>query len=161
MSAKRTPAAQTFATPRRQRGATAVEFAILFPLFFMILYGLVTYGMIFAAQQTLTLAATEGARAALGYQAASTPAAALAARADAACTAAKNLTGWLAAKGSESACVSMSCAYAPSMDCIQVTVTYPYAANPLLPAIPLFGAALVPSTLSSQATVQLNPANLL
>lgn len=38
-------------SPRRQRGATAIEFAILFPMFFLILYGIITYGMIFAAQQ--------------------------------------------------------------------------------------------------------------
>lgn len=82
-------------SPRRQRGATAIEFAILFPMFFLILYGIITYGMIFAAQQSLTLAATEGARAALNYQVAQTQSAALGLRAAAACTAANNLTGWL------------------------------------------------------------------
>ncbi|MET5115605.1 TadE family protein, partial [Burkholderia pseudomallei] len=50
--------------PRPLRAATAIEFAILFPMFFLILDGIITYGMIFAAQQSLTLAATEGARAA-------------------------------------------------------------------------------------------------
>ncbi|KLU20452.1 pilus assembly protein TadE, partial [Caballeronia mineralivorans PML1(12)] len=46
----------------------AVEFAIVFPLFFLVFYAIVTYSMIFVAQQSLTLAASEGARAALRYQ---------------------------------------------------------------------------------------------
>jgi Flp pilus assembly protein TadG len=48
--------------PRRQRGTAAVEFAMIFPLFFVILYGIVTFSLIFVAQQNLTLAAEEGAR---------------------------------------------------------------------------------------------------
>ena len=48
----------------KKKGAAAIEFAIIFPIFFIIFYAVVTYGLIFAAQQTLTLAAAEGARAA-------------------------------------------------------------------------------------------------
>lgn len=33
---------------QRQRGATAVEFALVFPLFFLIFYAIVTFGLIFA-----------------------------------------------------------------------------------------------------------------
>ncbi len=50
---------------KKQQGAAAIEFAILFPIFFLIFYAIITYGLIFAAQQTLTLAAAEGARAAV------------------------------------------------------------------------------------------------
>lgn len=46
---------------KNQNGAAAIEFAILFPIFFLIFYAVVTYGLIFVAQQTLTLAAAEGA----------------------------------------------------------------------------------------------------
>lgn len=45
---------------RGQKGAAAIEFAIIFPIFFLIFYAVVTYGLIFAAQQTITLAASEG-----------------------------------------------------------------------------------------------------
>jgi Flp pilus assembly protein TadG len=45
---------------KKQQGAAAIEFAILFPIFFLIFYAIITYGLIFAAQQTLTLAAAEG-----------------------------------------------------------------------------------------------------
>lgn len=52
---------------KNTKGAVAIEFAIVFPVFFMIFYAIVTYGIIFATQQTLTLAAAEGARAAVRY----------------------------------------------------------------------------------------------
>ncbi|WDD94368.1 pilus assembly protein [Burkholderia sp. FERM BP-3421] len=145
---------------RRQRGATAVEFAILFPLFFVIFYAIVTYGMIFAAQQSLTLAATEGARAALNYQVATTPTAALGLRATAACTAANGLTGWLSTNATCTSVAQQPCSFDATMYCVQVTITYPYASSPLVPTIALFTGAL-PTTLTSQATVEINPATII
>ena len=90
---------------RLQKGAAAIEFAILFPIFFLIFYAVVTYGLIFAAQQTLTLAAAEGARAAVRYPAASgggsstNKAAQLQARLTAACASANVATVWLQRMG--------------------------------------------------------------
>ncbi|WP_071334383.1 TadE/TadG family type IV pilus assembly protein [Burkholderia contaminans] len=153
---------------RRERGATAIEFALMLPVFFLILYAIITYGMIFAAQQNLTLAATEGARAALNYQqvgsATSVQAAqqaALAARAQAACTAATNLTTWL--KGATCAQTQQgNCSYDSTMLCVQITLTYPYSQNPLIPAFPLLGSLLpVPSTLIGTAMVQISPVNII
>lgn len=58
-----------FAFARRmERGVYAVEFAIVFPVFFLLFYGILTFGLIFTAQQSLTLAAEDGARATLRYQ---------------------------------------------------------------------------------------------
>ncbi len=51
----------------RQRGATAVEFALVFPVFFLLFYGLLTYGLIFLMRMGLQHAAEDGARAALHY----------------------------------------------------------------------------------------------
>ena len=48
-------------------GAVVVEFAVVFVLFIALLWGIVTYGVIFAAQQTLTHAAAESARATVGH----------------------------------------------------------------------------------------------
>ncbi|NTZ82148.1 pilus assembly protein [Burkholderia metallica] len=153
---------------RRERGATAIEFALMLPVFFLILYAIITYGMIFAAQQNLTLAATEGARAALNYQqvgaAASVQAAqqaALAARAQAACTAATNLTTWL--KGATCSPTQQgNCSYDPTMLCVQITLTYPYSQSPLIPSFPLLGSLLpVPSTLTGTAMVQISPVNII
>ena len=36
---------------KKQQGAAAIEFAIIFPIFFLIFYAIITYGLIFAAQQ--------------------------------------------------------------------------------------------------------------
>lgn len=56
------------ARARASRGVAAIEFVMVFPLFFTLLYGIVTFSLIFVAEQNLTLAAEEGARAALNYQ---------------------------------------------------------------------------------------------
>jgi Flp pilus assembly protein TadG len=48
-----------------QRGAAAVEFALVFMAFFAIFYAVVQYGFAFLLQQSLTMAVAEGARAAV------------------------------------------------------------------------------------------------
>jgi Flp pilus assembly protein TadG len=140
----------------------------MLPGFFLVLYAIVTYGMIFAAQQNLTLAATEGARAALNYQQVGAAAtqqaaqqAALAARATAACTAATNLTTWL--KGATCTPTQQgNCSYDGSMYCVQITLTYPYATSPLIPSLPLLGSLLpVPQKLTGTAMVQISPVNII
>ena len=50
---------------RRQRGAAAVEFAIVFVVFFALFYAIVSYGMVFMLLQGFSFAANEGARAAI------------------------------------------------------------------------------------------------
>jgi Flp pilus assembly protein TadG len=47
---------------RRERGASAIEFAIVFPLFFALIYVMVNYGLLFALQHSITEAAKESAR---------------------------------------------------------------------------------------------------
>jgi Flp pilus assembly protein TadG len=52
---------------RRDRGATAVEFALLLPVLLLLVFGIIDFGRALNAQITLTQAAREGARlAALG-----------------------------------------------------------------------------------------------
>ncbi|MBI0328830.1 TadE/TadG family type IV pilus assembly protein [Burkholderia plantarii] len=146
---------------RKERGSMSVEFALILPAFFMVLYAVITYGLIFAAQQNLTLAATEGARAALNYQVSSTPQAALTARATAACTAATNLAGWLTGVTCTSTPAG-NCSYDTSMYCIKVTLTYPYNTSPLIAPLPLVGMLLpVPDSLTGTATVQISPVNII
>ncbi|CAB3760622.1 TadE/TadG family type IV pilus assembly protein [Paraburkholderia humisilvae] len=144
---------------RRERGVAAVEFALLFPLFFIIFYAIVTFSLIFVAQQSLTLAAEEGARAALNFQQADTVADALAKRVAAACAAATGMENWLAASSS---CVATPnpCTYDATMQCVSVTLNYNYAARPLVPPVPLLDVVL-PAQLTSTAMIQLNPGYLL
>ncbi|WP_407668545.1 TadE/TadG family type IV pilus assembly protein [Paraburkholderia dilworthii] len=146
-------------TMRMQRGVTAIEFALVFPLFFCVFYAIVTFSLIFVAQQSLTLASEEGARAALNYQKANDVTAAVNLRAAAACTTATNMVAQMI---STATCQTApaACSYQPSMTCIGVTLTYDYAAHPLIPNLPLLGLVL-PDNLTSTATVQLNPVNIL
>ncbi|RDU97366.1 TadE/TadG family type IV pilus assembly protein [Trinickia dinghuensis] len=143
----------------RSAGNAAVEFALVFPLLFLVLYGIVTYSVLFVAQQSLTLAAEEGARAALNYQSAASVAGALSARSSNACNVANQSAGWLGAYA-QCAAQAQNCSYDGAMSCVQVTLTYDYAAHPIVPTLPLLSLAL-PQTLSSVATVQLDPENLL
>lgn len=49
----------------RQRGAAAIEFALIFLPLFALFYAIVSYGLVMALMQGMTLAAEEGARAAV------------------------------------------------------------------------------------------------
>ena len=51
----------------REDGVVAVEFVILFPIFMLILVGIVEFGHLFNVRHTLTNASREGARAAVVY----------------------------------------------------------------------------------------------
>ncbi|CAM5207723.1 hypothetical protein CDEF62S_00955 [Castellaniella defragrans] len=52
---------------RRQAGAYAIEFALVFVVLFTVVYAILTYGFIFMAQQSLNRAANTGARALLAW----------------------------------------------------------------------------------------------
>lgn len=49
----------------KRRGAAAVEFAVVAPLFFLLLAGIVEFGQAFRIQHSLSTAARRGARAAI------------------------------------------------------------------------------------------------
>ncbi|MEA5453434.1 TadE family protein [Sinomonas sp. JGH33] len=46
----------------RERGAVAVEFALVLPVLLVLVLGIIDFGRLFSAQQTLTYAARSGAR---------------------------------------------------------------------------------------------------
>jgi Flp pilus assembly protein TadG len=152
-----------------------VEFALVFPAFFAVFYAVVTYGVILATQQALTLAAAEGGRAALRYPAGATGSAdSLAQRTASACSAVQSQLAWLATAALGSACgtnaaapgVSVQAAACPygtatGASCLTVTVRYDYAGYPLLPR--LMGALSLPTPdqLVGRAVVQVHPTYLL
>lgn len=136
-------------TASRQRGAAAIEFALVFVLFFMVLYGAIAYGMVFAVKHSITQAASEGARAALQDVTGGLPA-----RLAVAQTTAANAISWLGTLAPTPVVDTDCVATTASLTCLKVTITYDYAANPIIPAIPGLGIAL-PDNLVAQAIVQL------
>lgn len=133
---------------RACRGAAAVEFALVFLVFFMLFYAIVAYGLVFTLRQNMTLAAAEGARAAV--QDAPDEATRLA-RAQ---TRANNILSWLPAGGITVNAAAAACAANPATSCVTVVVNYDYAGHPIVPALPLLGIS-IPANLSATATVQL------
>ncbi len=172
------------AGPRGQTGATIVEFAFVFPVVFLLFYGLLTYTLIFTVRMGLQHSAEEGARAALRYQAIDGAAAMTADERFAAQVASRIsvaeatarqqaswMNGWTAPTVSAQVCLSgdassadCSGAAGPVTSCgtsltdicqIVVTVQFPYAAQPILPSLPGFGL-IVPDRLVGQARVLLD-----
>ena len=50
-------------TRLNERGASAVEFALLLPVLMLILFGIIEFGMVMYSREVLTNAISEGARA--------------------------------------------------------------------------------------------------
>ena len=90
----------------RQRGAYALEFGAVFLAFFLTFYTMLSWGLIVTARQSLQLAAEEGARGSLRYQAAGTDVLAqIRARLAAACSLADNAANWVvSASGNSTSC---------------------------------------------------------
>ncbi|MFZ0249398.1 MAG: TadE/TadG family type IV pilus assembly protein [Acidimicrobiales bacterium] len=145
---------------RDERGAEMVEFAFVVVLLIMLLYGIVSYGLILSAQSTVTQAAEDGARA--GIVATSNPAGAAEA-------AAGDDVSWMGkgqcwepdeGLGTSGAAISCkawpeNCPSNPNNQCLKVTVQYSYASDPLFPILP--GLNIVtPSTLSSTDVLQMS-----
>ena len=49
----------------RQRGASAVEFAFVFPILFLLVYGVIVYSYVYVIQQSITYSAQQSAEAAV------------------------------------------------------------------------------------------------
>ncbi len=150
MSALNTRLRRSPHTGMRQRGIAAIEFALVFMLLFIALYGVVTFGAIFYTQQVISRAAEDGARAAMLMQQPPTP--------DSVCQAilaslASSLVPRFTCPGSDSDLTSVSLAGCSlgGASCA-VTVVYRYKDNPILP--PVFDISL-PDKLQSTATVAL------
>lgn len=146
---------------RAQRGVVAIEFALVFlfgvlPLLLLTLSGV----LIFAAKQSLTLAAADGARAALRYGTDGS----MAGREQAACAAAAQAMGWLLTfSGTPADCPSsmievapLACPSAGKVRCVQVTTTFDYDKHPFIPGATAVYHWAMGGDLSSTATVQLD-----
>lgn len=140
-----------------ERGVAAVEFAIVALLFFQILFGIVTFGVIFALDNSVTHAAAEGARIAISKPTADEQIAV------ARQTALARLPGWIRDRmdpngdgepdpPAEITATIAPCASATEQDCIHVTISYPWKEKPLVTPMPGFGL-VAPDRITAEAEV--------
>lgn len=130
---------------RRQRGesgAALVEFALVIGLFMLVLYGLISYGMIMATKQRVTNAASEAARSAVGS-----------ADDAAAISAATTRANSLLSGGSYSPVPVVTTAACGSSTCVKVKITWDYKNHPVVPPAPGIGL-FTPDNIISEAQVQ-------
>ena len=148
------------ARPRRQRGVAAIEFALIFGVLFLGIYGLITFCGVLYVQQAISRAAEDGARAAQTFRS-DTPVADVQANARTAIY--RSLALSLITPVSEGSALSAKETWIRSKMAdlppevnlssaeIAVKVSYPYRANPLLPPLPLT-ASWMPDRLLGKAT---------
>jgi Flp pilus assembly protein TadG len=148
MAIRNQPAAPAGRRLRDQRGSVLVEFALTAVLFLTLIYGSLTYGVIFWVKATLTHAAGEGARASIRVD--------QAAAGSTAQTRAHSVLDQSLSTNSTYAGVTVTgpAACTGSSDtCLTVTVTYPYSAHPVIPPLPFLPG--LPSQLQSVSVIQL------
>lgn len=134
----------------KQHGVYAVEWAIVFPVFFVLVYAIVSYGLVFLVRESMQNAVEDGARAALRYQ--TMPSTRLAM---AKAVVQQNLA-WLPSglqPQGEEIQATLECLAEGEQRCfINVQLHIPYGKNPLAPAIPGLGL-LMPEVLKASASV--------
>ena len=136
-------------TPEGESGAVIVEFAAIFVVFAMLLWGLITYGVIFAAQQTITHAASDAARSVVGMYPSEDDAEQMV---ESVLRAQVGEDSWLDADGLVQADVTFAaCDGTPDRECATVVVIYDWDGYGIVPEML---SVATPDTLSSQAVVQ-------
>lgn len=147
---------------RSDHGAAAVEFALVLPLLVLLLFGIISYGVMLSFRQSLSQAAAEGARAAAvtfveGHKQAEAYASLSEALDSFGVTCATGvLKKGAATVGSCAVTMPGACtpAAAAGVNCVKVTLVYNYRDHPIVPSFPGVGY-VVPSqlTYSAQARV--------
>jgi len=124
---------------KKRRGAAAVEFAIVLPVFVLLVFGMIEYGRMVMVQQVITNASREGARQAVLDGATTT-------------SVQSAVTTYLtnASVSGGSSTVTPSPATAASGDPITVTVSVPFSAVSWLPSPMYLGG----KTLSASTTMR-------
>lgn len=117
-------------TKDRERGAAAVEFALVLPVLIALLLGIIDFGGAFSAQQTLTYAARAGARVMVLQNSTS-----------AATSAAQNAASPLGTLPASAFAVSPS-ACSPGTQ-VTFTVNYTFTGTGFFPSMPLQGTGVM------------------
>jgi Flp pilus assembly protein TadG len=132
---------------RSERGVAALEFAIVVQVLFLLLYGMLMYGFIFALDHNMTQSAAEGARAAISQTHD---------WASYAETSARDHLSFMQAKTNANVKAEViPCPSDATVQCIHVTITYDNRAHPILPGF-LGMQYLTPGTITAESTVELD-----
>lgn len=132
-------------TGRDDRGAAALEFALILPILVVLVFGIIAFGYMLSFRQALSQAAAEGGRAAAvkpaGTASGDRLTAARAAVNDALdaygveCTSGGGLTHAGGASGTCTIAIG-ACSSGPAgAECAKVTLDYPYSDNALIPGL--------------------------
>lgn len=121
--------------PRRIIGASAIEFALVFPVLFAIIYGTIAYGYVYFLQQRINFIAQEAVRAAISV-APQANAAAYLAQAQAQANA-SILLNFTSAGGALPPALSASFLNDAATNTLVVTVTYSLTTPTLFPQLVL------------------------
>ncbi|GAA4129226.1 hypothetical protein GCM10022215_41480 [Nocardioides fonticola] len=163
---------------RGSRGAAAVEFALVAPLLFLLLFGIISYGYMLSYRQALSQGAAEAARSAAVLTASATTTEKTTAAVSAlnqslntygvSCSITGGATTGNLVKNSTTVgtcsvgvydCSSVSNASptqtSATPDCIRVYVNHYYSSNPLVPSFPGLGLVL-PANLAYTAVAQVS-----
>jgi hypothetical protein len=144
---------------KSEDGAVLIEFAFVFALFVFILYALVAFGAALALKQSVTHAAAEGARAAVGVV--DDPGTTDDERVEKALDEVRASLDWIGPdKYSDDDVDARVDRCRPSSltdtsSCMFVDITYPYKDKPVVPPSPGLGVVM-PETMSSHAVVKLD-----
>jgi len=133
--------------PGRESGAAAVEFALVSPILFALLFGIISYGYMLSFRQGISQGAAEGARAAaVEFNSANQSTVAMAALNRSLESYGVSCSGTSLTKDGDTVgtcSVSIAaCANNPTKDCASVRVNYAYRDHPLLPSFPGLGGTM-------------------
>jgi Flp pilus assembly protein TadG len=152
---------RTASTSRdKQRGVATIEFALVFTLLFLALYGIATFGAVIYTKQVISRAAEDGARATAlltspldTLQIKKAVVDSLTKSLVAPSSASSDVRAWI-----ESNVTIIPCGSGAGTSACVITVTYPYSANRILPSMLLLDTSRwMPDQLTSSATVALAP----
>lgn len=127
-----------------ERGAAAVEFALLLPVFLLILFGIIEFGMIMYGREVVTNATREGARAGIVQGPPKRTAGDITTIAD----------NYLTGTGINPADVTFTVTGAGLLNPNTLTVTATYTYNYLIPYIPNVLGVPTPLVITTQAVMR-------
>jgi Flp pilus assembly pilin Flp len=130
---------------RGERGAAAVEFALVVPFLLLILFGIISYGFMLSVRQSISQAAGEGARAAAVTLVDGNKRAAAITAIDDALSYGLSCDGTNLLRSGEvigDCTVSDPAPCDDGAECVTVSLTYDYRDHPIVPTLPGLSGAM-------------------